>query len=260
MRQPGPSELERVRSLAATATPTTAALADDPTAHFSVRGAVDHVGRAVLLLQADSPLHSALRTARHGRPDLMVGIGLSALRHVGRTPTVRARLWCEGRVSAVPTGERREAALAVWERVPDEELLAAVDHHPTTVEGDAPLLARVEPATVLYETYDSAGVIDGTDFRDTTPDPLTSAAERIIGHVNDRHRDDLTAVLREIPAAPVGSAWLWELDRHGLTLWVAPYDQDRPVLVRLPWSGPARSTCELERALHELLTHRAPHC
>ncbi|WP_158562783.1 DUF2470 domain-containing protein [Marinitenerispora sediminis] len=159
-------------------------------------------------------------------------------------------------MSTVPAGERREAALAVWERVPDEELLAAVDHPPTAGGWDAPLLARVEPATVLYETYDSAGVIDGGDFRAAEPDPLTGAAERIIGHVNDCHRDELGAALGQVPAAPEGAAWLWELDRHGLTLWVAPYDRGRPVLVRLPWSDPARSACDLERGLHELLAHR----
>ncbi|GAA3734571.1 hypothetical protein HDA32_003871 [Spinactinospora alkalitolerans] len=256
MRQPSPSAIERVRSLAATATPTTAALADDPSARFSVRGAVDHAGRAVLLLDADHPLHEALRATRYGRADLAVGVDLSALRHVGQTPTVRARLWCEGWVSAVPADERREAALAVWEGTPDEGLLAAVDNDPTP---DAPLLARVEPAMVIYDTYDDAGIIDGDAFLAAPPDPLTRTAERIIAHVNDCHRDELGAVLRDVADAPEGAAWLWELDGHGATLWVTPYGEGgrhRPVLVRLPWSAPATAPCELERALHGLIAHR----
>ncbi|GLU46098.1 DUF2470 domain-containing protein [Nocardiopsis ansamitocini] len=253
MRQPSPSAIERVRSLAATATPTTAALADDPGTRFSVRGAVDHAGRAVLLIDEGHPLHEVLRETRHGCADLAISVDLSALRHVGQTPTVRARLWCEGWVSVVPAGERREAALAIWEQVPDDELLAAVDHDPTP---RTPLLARVEPAMVIYDTYDDSGVIDGGAYLEAAADPLVETAESLIGHVNDCHRDELGAALRHVPNAPEGSAWLWELDAHGATLWVQPYLSRRPVLVRLPWSSCATAPCDLERALHDLLAHR----
>lgn len=252
MRPPCPSVVERIRSLATTATPTTVALADNPSARFSVRGAVDHAGRAVLLVGTGHPLHEALRATRHGRADLAIGVDLSALRHVGQTPTVRARLWCEGWVSAVPAGERRDAALAVWERTPDEDLIAAVGHDSTP---GAPLLARVEPAMVVYDTYDAAGIIDGGTYRAARPDPLTGAAERIIAHVNDCHRDALAAAARGVPDVPEGTAWLWELDSHGATLWVAPFGGRAPLLVRLPWSAPVTGRRQLERALHDLLAH-----
>ncbi|MFC3998755.1 DUF2470 domain-containing protein [Nocardiopsis sediminis] len=256
MRPPCPSVVERVRSLAATATPTMATSADYPGTHFSVRGAVDHAGRTILWIDARHPLHEALRARRHGRADLAVGVDLCAMRHVGRTPTVRARLWCEGWVSVIPAGERREAALAVAESHPDEELLAAVDDDPTP---DTPLLARVEPATVIYHTYDAAGVIDGEAFRDARPDPLTGAAEHILRHVNDRHRDELSAALRHLPEAPEGAAWLWELDSAGATLWVNPTGAQHPVLIRIPWSAPVTAPCQLERALYDLLArNQAP--
>ncbi|MBB6172562.1 hypothetical protein HNR23_002622 [Nocardiopsis mwathae] len=251
MRQPCPSAIERVRSLAATATPTTAVLADDPGTRFSVRGAVDDAGRTVLWAESGHPLHEALRAAGRTNADLPIGVGLSALRHVGRTPTVRARLWCDGRVSAVPAGERRDAALAVWDVCPDEELLAAVDHDPMP---DAPLLARVEPATVMYHTYDASGVIDGPAFRAAAPDPITGAAERILRHVNDCHRDELSAALRHLPDTPDGAAWLWELDAHGVTLWVNPLHGGDPALIRVPWSDRVTRPCQLERALFDLMS------
>ncbi|ASU83305.1 DUF2470 domain-containing protein [Nocardiopsis gilva YIM 90087] len=251
MRQPSPSAIERVRSLAATATPTTAVLANNPDTRFSVRGAVDHAGRAVLWAENGHPLHEALRASQHDRADLTIGVGLSALRHVGRTPTVRARLWCDGHVSIVPAGERRDAALAVWDGCPDEELLAAVDHDPMP---DAPLLARVEPATVMYHTYDAAGLIDGASYMAMRPDPITGAAERILRHVNDCHRDELSASLRHLPEAPDGAAWLWELDAQGVTLWVNPVHGGHPALIRVPWSSRVTRPCQLERALFDLMS------
>ncbi|WP_046471030.1 DUF2470 domain-containing protein [Allosalinactinospora lopnorensis] len=254
MRQPSPSTIERIRSLASTATPTMAALADEPGTRFSVRGAVEHAGRVVLMIDAGHPLHEVLRTTRHGTADLAIGVDLSALRHVGHTPTVRARLWCEGWISVVPAGERHDAALAVWKREPDKELLAAVDGS----AADAPLLARVEPASVIYHTYDAAGIIDGADFRAAAPHPLTGPAERILHHVNDCHRDELSASLRRLPDAPQGAAWIWELDCHGVTLWVNPIDGDHPTLARVPWSAPATAPCQLERALHDLMAHHDP--
>ncbi|GAB3205557.1 DUF2470 domain-containing protein [Marinactinospora thermotolerans] len=253
MRQPCPSEIERVRSLAATATPTAVALADDPDTRFSASGAVDRVGRVVLLIGTDHPLHGALREVSRGSTGPRAGVDLCAIRHVGRTPTVRARLWCEGRVSEVPAHERRQAALAIWERHPDEGLLAAVDNDPTP---DGPLLACIEPDVVVYDTYDDAGVIDGAAFRAARPDPLTLPAERILARVNDRHRDELSASLRDVPDVPQGRAWLWELDGFGATLWVSPYASDRPVLVRLPWNVRATAPCQLEGALRELLGRR----
>ncbi|PSK90547.1 hypothetical protein CLV63_12281 [Murinocardiopsis flavida] len=251
MRQPSPPEVERIRSLATTATPTTVAMADDPSARFSVRGAVDHAGRVVLKIDTGHPLHELPWATLHECPDLAVSVDLSALRHVGQTPTVRARLWCEGWLSAVPPHERRAAALAVWERTPEEDLISAVDRDPGT---DAPLLVRIAPTLVFYATYDTAGVIDGDLFRAARPDPLTDAAERLLGHANDCHRDELAAAARGVADVPDGSTWLWELDSRGATLWVAPYSGSHPVLVRVPWSARAGDPHALRQALGDLLT------
>ncbi|MBB4930812.1 hypothetical protein F4561_001632 [Lipingzhangella halophila] len=253
MRRPSPSTIERIRSLASTATPTAVALADEPGTRFSARGAVERAGRVILLIDAGHPLHEMLRTDPHGDADLEISVDLCALRHVGHTPTVRARMWCDGGVSVVPAAERREAALAVWERDPDESLLAAAENDP---RDGGPLLARVEPGTLLYHTYDSAGVIDGADFRATEPDPLTGPAEHILRHINDRHRDELSASLRHLPNAPQGAAWIWELDGLGVTLWVNRTDDDHPALIRVPWSARATAPCQLERALHDLMAHQ----
>ncbi|QBI53777.1 DUF2470 domain-containing protein [Streptomonospora litoralis] len=254
MRQPSPSGTERVRSLAATATPTAAALADNPDTRFSVAGAVDHAGRVLLWVAAHHPLHEALREGRRTDPGPEVGIDLSALRRVGRTSTVRARLWCQGRAEPVPDHERRRAALAVWERDPDEELLAAAARQP---EPDASVLLRVPPRKVIYHTYDAAGVIEGSAFTLARPDPLTVPGERIIDLVNDRYRDELARAVGRLPDAPRGAAWLWELDARGATTWVNAADGGEAALVRVPWSAPVHTACQLERALFDFLADDA---
>ncbi|PRX97053.1 DUF2470 domain-containing protein [Allonocardiopsis opalescens] len=116
---------------------------------------------------------------------------------------------------------------------------------------------------MIYDTYDAGGVLDGGAFLAAEPDPLAGAAERLLAHVNDRHRDELSAALAHIPGAPEGRAWLWELDRHGSTLWVQPLPRPAepgagcgPVLIRLPWSAPAEHPRDLERALHDLMHAR----
>ncbi len=255
MRLPGPSVTERIRSLATTATPTMATLASEPGTRFSASGAVERAGRAILLIEPGHPLHQVLRTGPRRDTDLEIGVALCALRHVGHVPTVRARMWCQGTLSLVPAAERRSAALAVWEMTPDESLLATADRAPSD---DAPLLARVDPRWVHYHTYDRAGIIDGADFRATEPDPLTGPAERILRHVNDRHRDELSASLRHLPNAPRGAAWVWELDGLGVTLWVNRADGRQPALIRVPWSTRATAPCQLERALHDLMAHHDP--
>ncbi|GAB3447300.1 hypothetical protein GCM10027570_19530 [Streptomonospora sediminis] len=250
MRQPSPSETERVRSLAATATPTAAALADNPDTRFSVAGAVDHAGRVVLWIAAHHPLHEAVREGLRTDPGPEVGVDLSALRRVGRISTVRARLWCQGRAAEVPARERRSAALAVWERNPDEELLAAAARRP---EPDSPVLLHLAPHTVMYHTHDTAGLVDGAAFALARPDPVTGAAEEAIGRVNDRYRDELARAVAALPGAPQGAAWLWELDSGGATIWVSTSGGTGTALVRVPWSAPARTACQLERALFDLL-------
>ncbi|GAA1747781.1 DUF2470 domain-containing protein [Streptomonospora arabica] len=250
MRQPSPSETERVRSLAATATPTAATLADNPDTRFSVRGAVDRAGRVLLWVAAHHPLHEAVREERRTARGPEAGVDLSALRRVGRTSTVRARLWCQGSLEEVPARDRRSAALAVWERHPDEELLATAARRP---EPDAPVLLRLTPRRVAYHTYDAAGLVEGAAFALTRPDPLTGPAEEIIARVNDRYRDELTRAVHRLPRAPRGAAWLWELDARGATVWVQLTGGADAALVRVPWSARATEACQLERALFDFL-------
>ncbi|MFD0801846.1 DUF2470 domain-containing protein, partial [Streptomonospora algeriensis] len=181
MRQPSPSETERVRSLAATATPTAAALADNPATYFNVRGAVDHAGRVLLWVAAHHPLHEAVREGRRTDPGPRVDVDLSALRRVGRISTVRARMWCQADLEEVPAAERRSAALAACERDPDEALLAAAARRR---EPGAPVLLRAVVRRVIYYTYDAAGVIEGSAFALARPHPLTGPAEELVGRVN----------------------------------------------------------------------------
>ncbi|MDA0567684.1 DUF2470 domain-containing protein [Streptomonospora sp. S1-112] len=228
-------------------------MADYPGTRFSVRGAVDHAGRVLLWVAADHPLREALREGRQGDTGPVVGVELSALRRVGRTPTVRARLWCQGRAGAVPLRERRDAALAVWERDPDEELLAALPAPGPSPAEAAPLLVRVAPSTVVYHTYDAMGVVEGPAYLAARADPLARPAEDILARVNDRYRDELAAAAAALPGAPRGAAWLWELDAHGATVWVNPFSGADPVLVRVPWSAPAGAPCQLERAVFDFL-------
>ncbi|MBB5996852.1 hypothetical protein [Streptomonospora salina] len=164
-------------------------------------------------------------------------------------------MWCQGSLEEVPAADRRSAALAVWERDPDEALLAAAARRR---EPGSPVLLRATVHRVIYHTYDAAGMIEGSDFALARPHPGTVPAEEIIERVNDRYRDELTRAVQRLPHAPRGAAWLWELDPHGATVWIGAPEGTGTSLVRVPWNRPAEGACQLERALFDFLTGDGP--
>ncbi|WP_433355428.1 DUF2470 domain-containing protein [Microtetraspora malaysiensis] len=111
--------------------------------------------------------------------------------------------------------------------------------------GPAPRLLRVDVAQVVYLTGQESGVLDAENYLDASPDPFLDTAERILRHVNEWHRGQLALAIAHLLGEPVSAdVWLWELDRYGATVWLAP---DR--LIRLPWPSPAASAAEMEHAL-----------
>ncbi|GAA3446251.1 DUF2470 domain-containing protein [Planomonospora venezuelensis] len=234
---------ERVRTLAATAAPTHVSLAGTARPAMPARGGVDGSGRPVLLVVPGDPLHGA-------REEPVVTVDLTASRSLGGAELSRGLLKVQGWVQAVPAGELRETAVAIAERCPDEALFEAVER-PEAADG--PRLLRVDVGQVVYLTGPESGVLDAEEYLDAAPDPLLADAERMIRHINGAHRDRLENALASLMAAPVTDAWLWELDRFGVT--VRSGALDRPTLVRLPWPAPVADAGSLEAALHCLLCH-----
>ncbi|WP_242454338.1 DUF2470 domain-containing protein [Bailinhaonella thermotolerans] len=232
-----------MRTLAADAVPTRLALADAPSALVGARGAVDRAGRPLLLLKPGEPLRSALNAAC----DAAVTVNLAVTRRIGDEERPRALLRIQGWAAPVPAPERREAAVLIAERHPDEDLFLALEY---PGEPAFPLLARVDVATVMYVAGRDHGTLDAEDYLAAEPDPIAGAAERMLAHVNESHRESLahamTHALRR--PAPPAEVWLWELDRFGATVQVGP-DQ-----IRFPWPEPATCPRALEHALQTLLT------
>ncbi|WP_283136951.1 DUF2470 domain-containing protein [Rhizohabitans arisaemae] len=245
---------ERVRTLAADSIPVHVTLAGAPYPGGDVRGAVDDSGRPVLLVKPGETLHTALRLSPGA--DAGVTVGLTASRQLGGALVTRGMLTVQGWASLVDVTEIREAAITVAARSADEDLFAAVEN---PLDPDAPLLARVDVASVGYATGYETGALDAEDYLDAAPDPFSAVAERMLAHVNDAHRDQLANCLTGVPGAGPGEVWLWELDRHGATVRadLTRTPSARPTLIRFPWPTPAGSCAALEHRLRGLLSARA---
>ncbi|MFF4412211.1 DUF2470 domain-containing protein [Streptosporangium sp. NPDC001559] len=230
---------ERVRTLAATATPTHVSLTGTRLPASPARGGVDDRGRPVLLVMPGDPLHGAL-------DEPVVTVDLTASRSLGAVQASRGLLKVQGWAQAVPDGEARQAAIAIAERCPDEALFEAL-------EDRGPRLLRIDVGQVIYLTGPESGVLDGEEYLGARPDPLMDVAERLLDHVNDTHRDQLETALVSLLDGPVPDVWLWELDRFGATVRSGVGE---PTLIRLPWPVPVSDAGSLERALRCLLCHR----
>ncbi|WP_067132307.1 DUF2470 domain-containing protein [Microtetraspora malaysiensis] len=253
-----PPIAERIRTLAAVAVPTHVSVAGAPLSG-AARGGVDAAGRPVLLVKPGEDLYGIA-------DEVVVTVDLVAIRDTGGRDRPRGLLKVQGWAQPVPDGEVRAAAVAIADRCPDDDLLAAVDaaeqRVPPTpagapeppaappapgppIAGPAPRLLRVDVAQVVYLTGQESGVLDAENYLDASPDPFLDPAERILRHVNEWHREQLALTIAHLLGEPVSAdVWLWELDRYGATVWSAP---DR--LIRLPWPSPAASAAEMEHAL-----------
>jgi hypothetical protein len=228
---------ERIRSLATTSVPTHVSL--DGSAH-AVRGGVDATGRPLLLVRPGEPLH-----ALPGADDAVVTVDLAATRTLGAAEHPRGLLKVHGWAQAVPPEEARDAAVAVAGQCPDEALFAAVEGDPA-----GPRLFRVDVGYVIYLTGQESGMLDAEEYLGAGPDPFLDAAERMLRHVNESHRERLCQVAAGLLGEPAGDVWLWELDRYGATLRSGIQD---PALIRIPWPSPVEGAEALERALSCLM-------
>ncbi|GII27870.1 DUF2470 domain-containing protein [Planotetraspora mira] len=232
---------ERVRTLAAMAAPTHVSIAGTDLPACPARGGVDAQGRPVLLVKPGEALYGSA-------PETVVTVDLVAVRAVDGEEKARGLLKVRGWTQAVPEDEGRETAIAIAESCPDEDLFAAL-------EGGAPRLVRVDVAHVVYLTGQESGLLDADEYLDARPDPFVHAAERMIGHINAAHREQLSLALGLLMGEPATGAWLWELDRYGATIKsdgsAEGPGEDR--FIRLPWPIPAASPQALEYALRCLL-------
>ncbi|MGN9839827.1 DUF2470 domain-containing protein [Nonomuraea sp. H19] len=225
---------ERVRTLAATAGVAKLSIDGTPS---PARGGVDERGRPVLLVLPGEALHGL-------RADAVLAVNLTAMRLLGEVTHPRGLIEVQGWAEAVPEEEARAAAVAVAAHCADESLFDALERFG---ERDAPRLLRVDVGQVVYLTGQESGLLDADDYLGAAPDPLSETAERVLAHVNESHRAQLTAGVSRQLGEAAGEVWLWELDRFGATVRV---DSS---LVRFPWPSPAHSGLCLETALRGLL-------
>ncbi|GII57215.1 hypothetical protein Pth03_56040 [Planotetraspora thailandica] len=237
---------ERVRTIAAAAAPTHVAVAGTDMPAYAVRGGVDAHGRPVLLVKPGEALYGAAE-------ETVVTVDLVATRTIGGEDRPRGLLKVRGWTQDVPDADRRETAVAIAETCPDEDLF-------TVLEGGAPRLVRIDVAHVVYLTGQESGLLDADEYLDASPDPFLHAAERMVRHINESHREQLAAATEILMGEPAGEVWLWELDRYGATIRSAvTRDAGEPAedrFVRLPWPIPAASPHALEYAMRCLLFPR----
>ncbi|MFF4779533.1 DUF2470 domain-containing protein [Microtetraspora fusca] len=114
-----PPIAERIRTLAAVAAPTHVSVAGAPLSG-AARGGVDAAGRPVLLVKPGEVLYDIA-------DEVVVTADLVAIRDTGGRDRPRGLLKVQGWAQPVPDGEVRAAAVAIADRCPDDDLLAAVD-------------------------------------------------------------------------------------------------------------------------------------
>lgn len=229
-----PPIAERIRTLAAGAAVARLTLDGTPS---PARGGVDVRGRPVLLVHPGEALHRL-------RDDAVIAVNLTAMRRLGQVEHPRGLVEVQGWALAVPEEEARSAAVAVASHCADERLFEALEKYG---EPDAPRLIRMDVGQVVYLTGQDSGLLDADEYLEAAPDPLAETAERVLAHMNEAHRAQLTGAVSAHLGTPVGEVWLWELDRYGATVKV---DE---ALVRFPWQVPARSGTCLETALRGLM-------
>jgi hypothetical protein len=236
---------ERVRTLAAMAAPTHVSIAGADLPACPARGGVDAQGRPVLLVEPGDALYGSA-------PETVVTVDLVATRDVDGGEKARGLLKVRGWTQAVPGDDMRDTAVAIAENCPDEDLFAAL-------EGGPPRLVRVDVAHVVYLTGQESGLLDADEYLEARPDPFLRAAERMIRHINGAHREQLTRAMTVLTGEPASDAWVWELDRYGVTIKSAALgaepagDSGEDRFIRLPWPIPAASPQALEYALRCLL-------
>ncbi|WP_055477732.1 DUF2470 domain-containing protein [Sphaerimonospora mesophila] len=232
MRHPvaAPPIPERIRTLAATATPTHVSVTGTDIPACPARGGVDTAGRPVLLVKPGEFLYGTAT-------ETLVTVDLVATRDLGGVQRPRGLLKVQGWTQDVPGEEARETAVAIAERCPDDDLLAALD-------GGTPKLLRLDIGRVIYLTGQESGLLDAGDYLASAPDPFLDTAERLIRHVNEAHREQLVQSMGRLTGENADDAWLWELDRYGATVRMRANE-----LVRLPWPVPLPTRTAFEQAV-----------
>lgn len=221
---------ERVRTLAATATPTHVSVTGTDVPAGPTRGGVDAAGRPVLLVKPGEFLHGTAT-------ETLVTVDLVATRDLGGVQRPRGLLKIQGWTQEVPDEEARETAVAIAERCPDDDLLAVLD-------GGEPKLLRLDIGRVIYLTGQESGFLDAGDYLASAPDPFLDLAERLISYVNEYRREQLVQSMEKLTEENSEDAWLWELDRYGATVRMRANQ-----LVRLPWPTPLPTRTAFKRAV-----------
>ncbi|GAA4231530.1 DUF2470 domain-containing protein [Actinomadura meridiana] len=239
--------------------------------------ATDRDGRPLLLVQTESPVAAALRNTRAGeeRADMPATLRVSDVAPVALADRVRGRAWLHGRLTEIPDGELRAAALRLSYAHPRPELLDLGAERDG--RRDWTILALTVAQVEIDDAWGSA-VLEPAEYAAGVPDPFVAVESGILTHLDSCHRDELprllpdSALLDSAPpdsalpdsalpdsAPPGGPVRPLALDRYGLWVRCAPRPGTHaPFDVRLPFARPVSDLHGLRCVYRRLFARATP--
>jgi putative heme iron utilization protein len=204
-----PSHAERCRTLASQATSATLSTIAREPAGFPygslVTVAVDLVGRPLLLLSELAEHTGNLKAQAAASVLLTEPLG-------GHDqPLALGRVTILGSCAAVVATERDAARETFLKQQPSAAYY---------VDFEDFAFYRVQPVALRYVGgFGLMSWVTADDYREAEPDPLASAAQGILKHMNDDHADAMLAYARALAGiADAATATMTAVDRYGFEL------------------------------------------
>lgn len=237
-----PSHAERCRTLASQATSAALSTIAREPAGFPygslVTVAVDLVGRPLLLLSELAEHTANLKAQAEASVLLTEPLG-------GHDqPLALGRVTIIGHCAKVAADERASVR---------ETFLTQQPSAAYYVDFEDFAFYRVEPVALRYVGgFGRMSWVGADDYREAEPDPLASAAQGILEHMNDNHADAVLAYARGLAGiADAASAAMTAVDRYGFEL--AATTPKGPRAARLAFDDVIATSDDARRALIALV-------
>ena len=246
----GPTAAERARTLAfgfADAVLVAPGVPSAPVPAYST----DRDGRPLLLVRTDSPVVAALAS----EPDLPATLRICDVAPIPLADRIRGRAWLHGRLTEIPAGELRPAAVRLSRAHARPELLDLAAERPAG-EREWTILALEVAQVELDDAWGSAA-LEPEEYAAAAPDPFVAVEAGILTHLDSHHRAELTGLL---PAsAPPGPVRPLGLDRYGMWLRRCASSSRGPASfdLRLAFGEPVSDIHGLRRAYRRLFLRAA---
>lgn len=250
----GPSAAERARTLAYGIADGVLVAPGVPYAPVPAYSA-DRDGRPLLLIRTASPIVAAL-TAEPAEADMPATLRICDVAPVTLPDRVRGRAWLHGRLSEIPAGELRAAALRLSRAHPRPELLDLGDERDG---GDREwTVLALDVAQIEIDDAWGSATLEPEEYTGAAPDPFVAIEAGILTHLDSHHRDELTHLLPE--SAPPGPVRPLALDRYGMWLRCSAPPPGAPSAfdLRLPFAEPVSDLHGLRRVYRRLFARSTP--